>query len=102
MEEYFNTKKKGNKYEVLISLIIAPSRGLRYLSTCGYERLAAQNNFKFIVVIFPQRFQVQKEDWKMTVERYGLRPECFDLMKPNRLISDYCKRNGIICIDPTV
>jgi hypothetical protein len=58
-------------------------------------------NFKFIIIIFPQRFQVQKEDWIATKRDYHLKDECFDLMKPNNEILNFCMKNDIICIDPT-
>lgn len=73
------------------------------LKTLGaYNQLSKQYSFKLIVIIFPQRFQVQKEDWEATVEEYGLNEDCFDLMKPNNLISSFCKREGINYIDPTL
>ncbi len=67
-----------------------------------YQNLAKKNDFKLIILIFPQRFQVQKEDWKATVEEYGLNEDCFDLMKPNNLILSFCRKEGINCIDPTL
>ena len=67
----------------------------------SYKELSERYRFKLIVVIFPQRFQVQKEDWTATVNGCGLNKDCFDLMKPNNLILDYCKKAGIVCLDPT-
>jgi hypothetical protein len=54
-----------------------------------------------LVVIFPQRFQVQDQDWDKTVEVYGLHEECFDRALPNRQIADICRQNHINCLDPT-
>lgn len=67
-----------------------------------YNQLSKQYNFKLIIIIFPQRYQVQKEDWKATVEKYGLNEDGFDLMKPNNLILSFCKKEGVNCIDPTL
>ncbi|MDD4899617.1 MAG: hypothetical protein PHT31_07455 [Candidatus Omnitrophica bacterium] len=71
-------------------------------SLLGLKNLSEQYHFKFIVVLFPQRFQVQQEDWDATVLYYGLKREAFDLDKPNKLIMDFCKKENIDCIDPTL
>src|SRR5947207_741916 len=51
------------------------------------KTLSAKNNFSLAVLIFPQRFQVQPEDWQCTVRDYQLNEHCFDLAKPNTLIT---------------
>lgn len=72
-----------------------------------FKTLSALNRFcqakhlDLLVVIFPQRFQVQDPDWERTVEVYGLRPEYFDRELPNRQIADFCARHDIECLDPT-
>lgn len=68
----------------------------------AFNRVSIQNDFTFAVVIFPQRFQVQEEDWIATKKDYHLHTGCFDLMKPNKMILKYCNENGITCIDPTL
>lgn len=67
----------------------------------AFKILSIKSDFKFIVVIFPQRFQVQKEDWIATKNDYCLKAGCFDLIKPNNLILNFCKEKSIHCIDPT-
>ena len=67
----------------------------------GFELLSQQYHFKFIPVIFPQRFQIQKEDWIATKQDYELNDDCFELTKPNRLIPECCKKSLIHCIDHT-
>lgn len=66
-----------------------------YKDYCRVRRVA------FAVLIFPQRFQVQPGDWRQTVLRYHLRRSCYDLMRPNRLISEFCRKQGIACFDTT-
>jgi hypothetical protein len=66
-----------------------------------YNILSKKYNFRFIIIIFPQRFQVQKEDWVATKRDHHLKNECFDLMKPNNEIIKFCIKNDIVCIDPT-
>ena len=77
----------------------AYSRLFRVLK--GFKILTDKLNIEFVIVLFPQRFQIQEEDWFATTENYRLKDDCFDLWKPNNLILDFCKKNNIICIDPT-
>jgi hypothetical protein len=72
-----------------------------FRSLRGLKKIMANKGVDFMVVIFPQRFQVQEEDWTCTVADYRLNEACFDLNLPNRLIADFCIQNDIVCIDPT-
>ena len=65
------------------------------------SRFSKSRDVRLLIVIFPQRFQVQDQDWHKTVEVYGLREECFDRDLPNREIAQFCGNNGINCLDPT-
>jgi len=67
----------------------------------AFSRFSKSRDLPLLVVIFPQRFQVQDRDWHKTVEVYGLREECFDRGLPNREIVQFCRKNGIDCLDPT-
>jgi len=67
----------------------------------GLKKIMKNKGVDFAVVILPQRFQVQEEDWTCTVADYRLNEGCFDLSLPNRLITDFCIQNDIVCIDPT-
>jgi hypothetical protein len=67
----------------------------------AFARICRQHNIIFAVQIFPQRYQVQPEDWTRAVEEYGLNPLRFNLMAPNEKIEGFCREHGIICIDPT-
>ena len=53
------------------------------------------------VLVFPQRFQVQPADWAAAVAAYHLRPDAFDLMRPNRRIRAWCDATGVPLLDPT-
>ena len=66
-----------------------------------YKQFCDQNNTKFVVLIFPQRFQIQPGDWKATIIAYSLNPEAFDLMQPNKYIRNFCLDESIPIIDPT-
>jgi len=65
----------------------------------GLAQLADRKGFTLILLLFPQRFQVQQEDWAATAGQYGLKQNCFDLQRPTRLIADYCRASNIYCID---
>lgn len=74
----------------------------RLFSTLNaYGKVCAAHGIGFAVVLFPQRFQVQPRDWRATAKAYGLRPDCFDVMAPNKRLVAFCRRTGISCIDPT-
>jgi hypothetical protein len=66
-----------------------------------YKEFCGKHNIKFVVLIFPQRFQVQPGDWSATVIANNLNPAAFDLMQPNELIRNFCLSESIPCIDPT-
>ena len=65
------------------------------------HKVTRSASMDLLVVIFPQRFQVQDQDWGKTLEIYGLRQECFDVEIPNRRILEFCEKNQIRCLDPT-
>lgn len=65
----------------------------------AYAVAARENGVGFLVVLFPQRFQVQDEDWRATVKGYGLNAAAFDLDGPNRRLSAFCAANSIDCLD---
>ncbi len=65
----------------------------------AYAAAARENGARLLVVLFPQRYQVQEKDWEATVRGYGLRAAAFDLDGPNRRLSEYCAANAIACVD---
>ncbi len=67
----------------------------------GYKTFAEHHKIVFCLMLFPQRYQIQSQDWDETVRVYGLKPEAFDLDAPNRRISGFCREQSIPLIDPT-
>ena len=67
----------------------------------GWSRLAKSHGIELIIVLFPQRYQVQPEDWRRTTDVYNLNETCFDIHAANRRILDYCMSTGLRCVDPT-
>ncbi|MEP6934905.1 MAG: hypothetical protein ABI988_13355, partial [Nitrospirota bacterium] len=72
-----------------------------FATLSAYKKFLESRKLELLVVIFPQRFQVQHQDWNKTLDVYGLREECFGLKVPNRRIMSFCKNNQIECLDPT-
>jgi hypothetical protein len=70
-----------------------------FVTLDGYRRLCARAGVELLVVLFPQRYQVQPLDWQATIDAYGLRPGCFDLEAPARRILAHCTAAGIHCVD---
>jgi hypothetical protein len=67
----------------------------------GLALICRQKEMIFAVQVFPQRYQVQSEDWASAVKEYGLQASRFNLMGPNQKIAAFCRKQGIACIDPT-
>jgi len=67
----------------------------------AYQRLTREAGIELVVVLFPQRYQVQALDWRRTVEVYGLQPTCFDLQLPNRRLAEITAQLDLRLLDPT-
>lgn len=67
----------------------------------AFALICRQHDIIFAVQLFPQRYQVQPEDWARAVQEYGLKASRFNLRAPNQKISDFCREHDIVCIDPT-
>jgi lysophospholipase L1-like esterase len=65
----------------------------------AYAATARAAGVRFLVLFFPQRYQVQPEDWGATVESYGLNAARFDLAAPGRRLGTFCRANGIAWLD---
>lgn len=66
-----------------------------------FEAWCSAHGVSCAILVFPQRFQVQPEDWSLAVHHYGLRAEAFDLRRPNRRIAEFCAGRTLRCIDAT-
>ena len=65
----------------------------------AYAATARVAGARLLVLFFPQRYQVQPEDWRATVEGYGLNAARFDLAAPGRRLGGFCRANGIASLD---
>jgi hypothetical protein len=63
------------------------------------NREAMQGGARFLLVIFPQRYQVQPRDWEAMRRRWSLKEDDFDLTLANRRLAEFCRREGIACCD---
>jgi len=67
----------------------------------AFQVYCEQRQIVFAIQLFPQRFQIQPEDWERAVAACGLERSRFDLMAPNKRIQAFCREQGIFCFDPT-
>ncbi len=65
----------------------------------GLRRATQETGADFVLVMFPQRFQLQPRDWEVVCDRWSLDARDFDLTLPNRRIDAYCSEAGIRCLD---
>ena len=63
------------------------------------NKICNDQNICFILINFPQRYQVNSRDWQAEKKKWRLKEEDFDLSKLNRQIADFCKSNQICYID---
>ena len=60
----------------------------------GYRQFAAERGIELVVLLFPQRFQVQPPDWWATVRDYRLDPSRYDVELPNQRILEFCSKQA--------
>ena len=63
------------------------------------HRSAVEAGARFVLVLHPQRFQVNPADWKAICDRGNLDPDNFDLERPNRRIASFCQEKQIESCD---
>jgi hypothetical protein len=64
-----------------------------------FKEWCAQRNVSLVIAIFPDQFQVDPDLRQVIYNKYQIDASTIDLSFPNRLISDYCRQNGILCLD---
>jgi hypothetical protein len=65
----------------------------------GLKRAAAAVDAPFLLVVFPQRYQVRPEDWQVMRTFWNLKADDFDLDLLNREIHRFCASEGIDSLD---
>jgi hypothetical protein len=74
-------------YERLFTLLRAMDRSVR------------ESGGRFVLVVHPQRFQVDPADWRALADYWGLADSDFDLERYDRRLASFCRANGIPCLD---
>jgi hypothetical protein len=59
----------------------------------------AQRQAPLVIVLLPDEFQVDGDLRREIYQTYHLNADNVDLEYPNRLVGDYCRRQGILCLD---
>lgn len=65
----------------------------------GMKHRVEKHGSKFLVVLFPTRFQIDHRDWRLLTKFYALDDSRFDLGYPNQRIQQFCRQNHIHCLD---
>ncbi|MAB79957.1 MAG: hypothetical protein CMJ89_11450 [Planctomycetes bacterium] len=65
----------------------------------AYDRKAKARGQRFVLIIFPQRYQVHREDWEFIRDFWNLDEGDFDLAAYNRRLTAFCEANEILCCD---
>ncbi len=63
--------------------------------------LADQRGEKLLLLIIPERYQVNPAEWESILRAYpAMRQTTFDLGYPQRRLGEFCRSNGIAILDP--
>lgn len=65
------------------------------------KNISNHQGIRFLLIIYPMRYQVQPQDWRAMKERWNLNDKDFDLTLYNRKITQHCEANSISCLDLT-
>jgi hypothetical protein len=65
----------------------------------GMHQAVTTEGATFLVVLFPVRIQVVRNDWDLLARFYALDPDKFDLQRPNRHVLTFCEHWGVECLD---
>jgi len=63
------------------------------------DRSARRGGARFVLVLFPQRHQVQPADWEVMCRHWNLDPADFDLDLPSLRVKRFCAEHDIECVD---
>jgi lysophospholipase L1-like esterase len=74
-------------YQKLFALLRAMDRSVR------------EAGGRFVLVVHPQRFQVDPADWRALRDHWALSESDFDLERYNRRLGRFCRESGIDCLD---
>lgn len=64
------------------------------------DRTAREGGARFVLLLHPQRYQVQPADWEAIRARWSLEEALFDLRLMNDRIARFAKEHGIALCDP--
>ncbi len=65
------------------------------------KQKADQNQTNLIIVLLPDRYQVEDKYWDQWVEKYHLDPAKYDRLAPNRHLLRFCEQMRVPCVDTT-
>lgn len=63
------------------------------------HRSVRAHGARLVLLIIPDEVQVSPELFARVVESYGLDADDYDLTRPQRWLLDFCRREGLACLD---
>ncbi|OGW44503.1 MAG: hypothetical protein A2Y66_06470 [Nitrospirae bacterium RBG_13_41_22] len=67
----------------------------------SFKRMVEDRHARLLIVYIPERQQVDMDQWKRIMAYYKLDEGLYDIMKPNTLLIDFCRKEGILFLDLT-
>ena len=64
------------------------------------DKECKKNGSRFILIIFPHRYQLKEQVWNLYKDLYNFNESDFDLKLMNKIITDYCTKENINFVDP--
>ncbi len=65
------------------------------------RQLCLERGIHLMILIIPDRYQVDGAYWNAWVKKYNLRPQDFDMDAPNKHLRAFCDLQHVFLIDPT-
>ena len=84
-ERGHDPRRRWGRAEAILERIVAQTRAL------GAE---------YVMVMLPERVQVETELRGRILERYDLDPESYDLSSTQKFLREFCGRHALRCLDP--
>jgi len=65
------------------------------------NRVITEHGSQFVVLLIPDKIQIDEEQWRLWAEKYQLNPDGYDLMAPNTRLRNFALAHGISFVDAT-
>jgi hypothetical protein len=73
---------------------------LRYLKDT--DALVKKWSGKTLIVYIPEREQIYEGQWERILQQFDLDEKAYDLLRPNKILRDFCVKESIAFLDLTL